>query len=70
MKNRDYLNGKQYPNGFRSWASKVSNITKGLQDYNVNLNEAYKDIDLESWLPYFMDGMSPTQAVMEDYSNL
>lgn len=65
MNNINYINGKQYPYGFRDYLRKVA----------FNLQDSYgcfKDtprcdvwtrVDPNSWLSLFNEGMSPFDAV-------
>lgn len=65
MENRDYLNGKQYPYGYKNWLWQIC-INLELKDKNINT--AYKQLDTEAWLDYFMEGLSPWAAIQEDNS--
>ncbi|NML70005.1 hypothetical protein HHL23_09350 [Chryseobacterium sp. RP-3-3] len=65
MENRNYLNGKQYPYGYREWIWKVC-IEYGFKDKDINT--AYKQLDTDAFLCYFMEGLSPVEAVREDSS--
>lgn len=64
--NRDFLNEKQYPYGYKDWAWKIC-IELGFKDKNINT--AYMQLDLDAWLNYFMEGLSPLQAIQEDLNN-
>ena len=43
-------------------------IMRNMKDKDINTS--YKQLCLDSWLCYFMDGLSPKEAVKEDLSNL
>ena len=66
MKNRNHLNGKQYSYGYKEWLWKIC-IELDFKDKVINT--AYKQLDTDAWLVYFMDGLSPRQAVKIDFSN-
>lgn len=66
MENINFLNGKQYPYGYRGWLWYVC-IQLDLKDKLVTT--AWKQLDPDAWLDYFMDGLSPWQAVKEDLKN-
>lgn len=61
--NRNFLNGKQYPYGFITWCW---GVCKDLKLKDINHSTAFKQLELDSWLNYFMDGLSPEEAVKED----
>lgn len=63
MENRNFLNGKQYPYGYKDWLWKVC-IEFDTKDKDVNT--AYKQLDTEAWLHYFMEGLPPSGAIKED----
>lgn len=63
MENRNYLNKKQYPYGYKDWLWKIC-IELDMDDKDVNT--AYKQLNTDAWLGYFMDGLSPKQAIKED----
>lgn len=65
MSNRNYLNGKQYPYGYREWIWKVC-IEYDFKDKDINT--AYKQLDTDAFLCYFMEGLSPAETVREDSS--
>ena len=67
MENRDFLNKKQYPYGYKNWCWRLC-IELDMKDKDINTS--YKQLCLDSWLCYFMDGLSPKEAVKEDLSNL
>ena len=66
MENRNHLNGKQYPYGYKEWLWKIC-IELDFKDKVITT--AYKQLDTDAWLVYFMDGLSPRQAVKIDFSN-
>ena len=66
MENRNHLNGKQYPYGYKEWLWRIC-IELDFKDKVINT--AYKQLDTDAWLVYFMDGLSPRQAVKIDFSN-
>lgn len=66
MKNRNHLNGKQYPYGYKKWLWKIC-IELDFKDKDINT--AYKQLDTDAWLVYYMDGLSPIEAVREDLKN-
>lgn len=65
MENRDFLNGKQYPCGYKNW---LWQICVNLDFKDKNINTAYKQLDTDAWLCYFMEGLSPWAAIQEDNS--
>lgn len=64
MTNINYINGKQYPYGFRDWLRKVS--FRLMDRYgcfkDMHLADAWTRVDAESYFPFFMDGISPFEA--------
>ena len=66
MENRNHLNGKQYPYGYKEWLWRIC-IELDFKDKVITT--AYKQLDTDAWLVYFMDGLSPRQAVKIDFSN-
>ena len=65
LKNKNFLNGKQYPYGYKIWIWRLC-IEYGFRDKDINT--AYKQVDLDAFLPYFMEGLSPREAAREDNS--
>lgn len=66
MENPNYLNGKQYPYGYREWLWQIC-IQLDMKDRVITT--AYKQLDTDAWLVYFMDGLSPREAVKKDLTN-
>lgn len=62
--NNNYINGKQYPYGFKDWLRKVSFHLMdryGCFKDTPRCN-AWKRLDSESYFPLFMDGLHPVTA--------
>lgn len=59
--NVNFMNGKQYPYGFKKWLRQVA--IELLNDTSPNVHEK---LDPESWFTYFMQGHSPQGAVTVD----
>ena len=66
METLNHLNGKQYPYGYKEWLWKIC-IELDFKDKDINTS--YKQLCTDAWLVYFMDGLSPRQAVKRDFSN-
>lgn len=66
MENRDFLNGKQYPYGYRQWLWRIC-IEYDFKDKDINT--AYRQLDTDAWLDYFLEGHTPKSAVREDNSH-
>ena len=66
MANRNNLNGIQYPYGYRDWLWKIC-IELDMKDKDINT--AYNQLDTDSWLDYFMNGLSPSEAIKNDFKN-
>ncbi|AZA64656.1 hypothetical protein [Chryseobacterium carnipullorum] len=66
MENLNFLNGKQYPFGYKYW---IWQVCVGLNLNDKHINTAYKQIDIDAYLPYFMEGKSPSETIREDLSH-
>lgn len=66
MKTLNLLSQKTYPYCFRDWLNKVWQECRRLGIVNKNTSPVDTGLDPDGWLPYFMDGLSPVQAVQQD----
>lgn len=62
------IDGKQYPYGFCNWLMRVSFvlIDKHGCFKDEHRVDAWKKLDPDSWLVFFMDGLPPLDAVKMD----
>ena len=64
MTNTNYINGKQYPYGFKAWLRAVS--FRLMDSYgcfpDISRADAWKRVDAESYFPFFMGGLHPITA--------
>jgi len=59
-------NGKQYPYGFNLWVNQLWQVGQKMKMWNFTVMNYEQNICLDSWLVYFMMGLSPKEAIKED----
>lgn len=66
--NINYINGKQYPFGFKNYLRSIATLLCDKHGCfkNVPRHELWSKVDPESWYNYFENGISPQQAVLSD----
>lgn len=65
MELSDSINGVS----FQSWLSEVKTSMFDHPDHYSTETIKYVDHELDYWQQYFQEGMTPTEAVLEDLNN-
>lgn len=59
-------NTKTYPYGFRHWMNQLFQAGNRLKVWDLNVMNYESKLCFDSWLVYFMDGLSPIKAILQD----